>query len=211
MNNVLLDDLPTIWNGYEVNTWYQIGLQIHLLQADTELSTKEKSELVLQLLFCNEDGTLRDFPETPEQVNECIDWFLNGWYHDNVVSVAEQKQIMDFDIDQWRIYADFLNIYGIDLSTVDMHWWKFNGLLWNMPKEQSSFMQVLEIRQKKPKSKASAEEKRAIELGHKIYDINKKASFTPEEEKQIDEFDKWLAEQKRKSTLEEAEVVFNKM
>jgi hypothetical protein len=211
MNNVLLDDLPTEWNGYQLNTWYQIGLQIQLLQTDTELSANEKNELVLQLLFCNEDGTLRDYPDTAEELNECIDFFLNGWFHDNKIKQASDKQLMDFDIDQWRIYADFLHIYHIDLATVDMHWWMFNGLLWNLPSDQSSFMQVIEIRQKKPRNKASADEKKAIELGHKIYDIKKQPTFTKEQEEAIDEFDKWLAEKKKESILEEAQEVFNNM
>ncbi len=219
MNNVFLDELPTKWNGYEVNTWFQIGIQIQLLQDDTELSTAEKSELMLQLLFCDEDGSIREFPRTNEELQECITWFMSGWHHDNIVKIDNQKKVMDFDVDQWRIYADFLQIYHIDLNTVDMHWWMFCGLLWNMPREQSSFMQVLEIRQKKPHKNASAEERKAIELGHKIYDLKKPEvhkEYSTEEKKAIDDYDRWMEEQKKKEQQKkeiesEALKEFNKL
>lgn len=53
----------------------------------------------------------------------------------------------------------FLQIYGIDLSVADMHWWKFNGLIWNMPRRLSSLMEVIEIRQKKIEKNMSSKEK----------------------------------------------------
>ena len=34
MNNVMLDNLPTEWNGYKVNTDFRIGMQIYILQYD---------------------------------------------------------------------------------------------------------------------------------------------------------------------------------
>ena len=206
MNNVLLDELPTSWNGYQVNTWFQIGIQIQLLQDDIEMSKEEKANLMVYLLFANDDGALREHPTTTEELADCVKWFLQGWYHDNSVEVQNKKRIMDFDVDQWRIYADFMQIYHIDLNTSDMHWWMFNGLLWNMPHEQSSFMQVLEIRQKKPRKKASAEERKAIDQGHKIYDlkaIKKEVVYTKEEENAIDDYDRKMAEIKAKRKAKE--------
>lgn len=215
MNNVFLDELPTFWNGYQVNTWFQIGIQIQQIQEDEELSQSEQVELIVQLLFGNEDGSVREFPPTSEELLECLNWFFNGWYHDNPVKPDSRKKLMDFDVDQWRIYADFMQIYHIDLSESDMHWWMFCGLLWNMPSRLSSFMQVLEIRQKKPTRGASIEEKKAVENGHKLYDLKQKVAkkeYTPEEIKAIDEYDRWMAEQKAKQHInEEALKEFNKL
>ncbi len=96
-----------------------------------------------------------------------------------------------------------------------MHWWMFCELLWNKPSRLSSFMQVLEIRQKKPTKGASIEEKKAVENGHKLYDLKQKVvkkEYTPEEIKAIDEYDRWMAEQKSKQQInEEALKEFNKL
>lgn len=205
MNNILLDELPTSFKGYEVNTWFQIGIQASLVYADEELDESSRSKILLELLFSEEDGSLREFPREPEEMQELLAWYMNGWYHDNKPDKQDpRKRIMDYDIDQWRIYADFLQIYHIDLNQSDMHWWMFQGLLWNMPREQSSFMQVLEIRQKKPRPKATADEKKAISTGHKIYDLKPlKKALTAEEEKEIDAYDEMMKKIRAQKALEE--------
>lgn len=205
MNNILLDELPTSFNGYEVNTWFQIGIQASLVYADEELDESSRSKILLELLFSEDDGSLREFPQDPEEMQELLAWFMNGWYHDNKPDKQDpRKRIMDYDIDQWRIYADFLQIYHIDLNQSDMHWWMFQGLLWNLPREQSSFMQVLEIRQKKPRPKATADEKKAITTGHKIYDLKPlKKALTAEEEKEIDAYDEMMKKIRAQKALEE--------
>lgn len=205
MNNILLDELPTSFNGYEVNTWFQIGIQASLVYADEELDESSRSKILLELLFSEDDGSLREFPQDPKEMQELLAWYMNGWYHDNKPDKQDpRKRIMDYDIDQWRIYADFLQIYHIDLNQSDMHWWMFQGLLWNMPREQSSFMQVLEIRQKKPRPKATADEKKAISTGHKIYDLKPlKKALTAEEEKEIDAYDEMMKKIRAQKALEE--------
>lgn len=205
MNNILLDELPTSFNGYKVNTWFQIGIQASLVYADEELDESSRSKILLELLFSEDDGSLREFPQEPEEMQELLAWFMNGWYHDNKPDKQDpRKRIMDYDVDQWRIYADFLQIYHIDLNQSDMHWWMFQGLLWNMPREQSSFMQVLEIRQKKPRPKATADEKKAITTGHKIYDLKPlKKALTAEEEKEIDAYDEMMKKIRAQKALEE--------
>lgn len=206
MNNILLDDLPREWNGYIVNTWFQIGVQLALVQEDEDISDMERAEFMIRLLFENEDGSIREFPKTQEELEQCVKWFLNGWYLDNAVE-SEKKDIrmMDYDVDQWRIFADFLQIYHIDLSMSDMHWWMFQGLLWNMPVEQSSFMQCLQIRQKKPRKGATAAEKEAIALGHKRFDLKPKwkkdKAYSTEEEKKIDAYDAMMAKAKQKNAV----------
>ena len=212
MNNILLDDLPNEWNGYIVNTWFQIGVQLFNIMDDADITEMERAELIIILLFGNEDGSIREYPQTYEEVEACVKWFLHGWYHDNDVEHEDNGiRLMDYDVDQWRIYADFLQIYHIDLYISDMHWWMFQGLLWNMPVEQSSFMQCLQIRQKKPRKGASSEEKKAIELGHKRFDLNQKKiknkSFSSEEQSKIDDYDRMMEEIKRKRLSKNEDLV----
>lgn len=215
MNNILLDELPSEWNGYTVNTSFRIGVQICLLQDDVEITAEEKTSTILELLFCNDDYSIREYPTNIDEIKDCIEWFLMGWFHDRNVSdtTQEKKRLMDYDVDQFRIYADFLQIYGIDLNSVDLHWWAFQGLLWNMPHEQSSFLQTLEIRQKKPRKGASQEERRLIELAHKRYDLKqnkKEVVFNSDEKEKIDAFDKFMRkgrEEKAKQKQIESDVL----
>ena len=162
MINVMLDPLPDEWHGYEINTSFRIGIQVLLVQYDKELNEYEKSDALIYLLFDE-----REHPDGDE-LRQCVEWFLNGWFHDKPGSSKDNRRLVDYDIDQWRIYADFRQIYGIDLSLDEMHWWMFNGLLWNMPYKQSSFQQVIEIRRKKITSKMGKEERQAIKEAQEI-------------------------------------------
>lgn len=190
--NILLGEVPTEWNGYRVNTDFRVGIRIMQAAEDAELYDAERFEIIMLLLFQNEDGSVRDHP-TVEQMGELIRWYLSGWNMDGKSSEKQKKKTVDFDVDQWRIYADFLQAYRIDLSTAKMHFWTFCGLLWNLPARSSSFMQVLEIRQKKIGPKASAAERKAITEAQRIYGLEQpeeKKELTAEEVAKIDAFDK---------------------
>ena len=208
MINVMLDPLPDEWNGYKVNTSFRIGIQVYLVQYDKELNEYEKSDALIWLLFDD-----REHPVGYE-LQECVEWFLNGWFHDKPGSSQDKRRLIDYDVDQWRIYADFRQIYGVDLSLDDMHWWMFCGMLWNMPHEQSSFMQVIEIRRKKITAKMGKEEREAVQAAQKIYALEQteaKKEYTEDEKAKIDDFDAMMERIRAKKKAEqEALAVFRK-
>ena len=178
MTNVMLDPLPEEWEDpstgdvYHVNCDYRIGIQISLAQYDPDLTEYDRVAVILGLMFYDEETqSERPMPQG-NSANECIQWFMNGWHHDGHGTSEEKRRLIDYDIDQWRIYADFRAIYGIDLATEDMHWWKFCGLLWNMPHKQSSFLQVIEIRRKKKEEAKTDAEKKAIQDAQQIYALD---------------------------------------
>ena len=74
MINVMLDPLPSEWNGYEVNTDFRVGMQVYILEYDPDLSKAEKSYLIECLLFEDEQGELRETPQG-DDLQECIIWF----------------------------------------------------------------------------------------------------------------------------------------
>ncbi len=189
--NILLGTVPTEWNGYTINTDFRVGILVMQAAEDTELYENGRLEIIVLLLFQNDDGTVREHPPI-EQMGECIKWFLSGWNMDGKPSEQQKKKTVDFNVDQWRIYADFLQVYRVDLSTAKMHFWTFCGLLWNLPARSSSFMQVLEIRQRKIGPKASAVERKAITEAKRVYSLEQpeeKKELTAEEVAKIDAFD----------------------
>jgi hypothetical protein len=143
MFNILLDELPDEWespsgNVYKLETDFRIGIQICQIQSDNDLTQIEKYVLARKLLFADK------CPESREETIECIDYFMNNWNHDNTSSKKEDEQLMDFDVDQWRIYAAFLEQYKIDLKTCCMHWWEFMGLLSSL--QECTYTRVINIR-----------------------------------------------------------------
>lgn len=209
MNNVLYEPLPEEWNGYPLNTWFQIGIQMYLVSEDAKLADFEKTQIIAELLFPDKLPPL-------EERQECIVWFLNGWCHDRSPKEKKKRRLLDFNKDQWRIYADFRQIYGVNLNEADLHWWEFMGMLWNMPQRQSSFLQVIEIRQKKITAKMGKEEREAIKQAQYIYGLDdtgskQKREFTEAEKQQIDDVDKLRAKMKKKKRAQaEALAEFRK-
>ena len=187
MNNVLLDALPDCWESpdgksYKLDTDFRIGIQICLLQADPDLSDREKLIATCDLLFEWET------PERPEDIEAAIHYFIEGWTHDKPGKREEKKRLMDFDIDQWRIYAAFLMAYRIDLSTAGLHWWAFMGLLSALP--ECAYTRVIDIRSRKFKPKMSSEDRKALRDAKSIYELDEK--LTHEEAAFVDEMDELL-------------------
>ncbi len=185
MFNVLLDPLPEAWKGYPIDTDFQTGIMISQCLADDNLNEQEKLETAVHLLF----------PSTcppPEDLQDALTWYLNGFDHDNHAGEKPSGEpVMDFDIDQWRIYTAFRSQYGIDLNTEKLHWFVFMGLLANV--EECSFTRVMDIRQKKITSKMSREEKEATKRAKKIFQIKpQEMRLSAREQQRVDEFMKYV-------------------
>lgn len=162
MFNIMLDPLPEDWNGYPIDWDFRTGIQITQCLSDNALSDMEKRYTAISLLFPDESNR----PSTVDAM-EAVNWFLNDFNHDRHGKKAGTAKVMDFDVDQWRIYAAFKQQYGIDLNEVSLHWFVFMGLLSNL--EECNFTNVIDIRQKKITPKMSREEKKAITEAKKVY------------------------------------------
>lgn len=66
-----------------------------------------------------------------------------------------------FDCDWWLIYAAFIQQYGINLLTADLHWFEFRALLDGLT-EQTQFIKVVQARLRDT-SKLKGEEKAQAE------------------------------------------------
>lgn len=180
MINVLLDPLPESWESadgtvYELDTDFRIGIQICLIQEDPDMTDLEKSAVACQLLFKS------SMPTEKKDIEACMKFFMGGWSHDKASSHKEKNRLMDFDIDQWRIYAAFLQQYRIDLSDEDlkMHWWKFMGLLSAL--NECSYTRVVEIRRKEIKPKMDKDAKKALREAKTVYTLEKQLTYEERE------------------------------
>lgn len=199
MFNIMLDKLPTEYEGYPINSDFRIGIQMFQALSDNELSDMEKICKACELLFDVEG--VESFPDFTT-MQKGMQWFLSDWYtdntkkkdkeeHDDMDYDKEERKDMDYDIDQWRIYSAFLTQFGIDLNAVDMHFWVFMGLLSTL--EECAFTRVVDIRTRKIDPKMKPSDKKALEKVKERYALGdvEDEQLTPQEQADYDAFMKY--------------------
>lgn len=91
---------------------------------DKEISEEEKLKIALTLYFPN-----TYLPDVEKAVERFIWFYSCGKELKNGAGEGGRtKEIYSFEHDDEYIYAAFLEQYGIDLNTDDLHWWKFRAL-----------------------------------------------------------------------------------
>lgn len=188
MLNVLLDDMPEEYEGYKIDPAFRTGILMSLCLSDPELTEQEQLLVAVNLLFTEK------IPP-PELAVAGVGWFMSANNHDNYAGIKQLDVIlMDFGVDQWRIYAAFMAQYHIDLNKADMHWFIFRGLMDNL--SECSFTDVMQLRQKKIPSYLSAKEKEEFKSKQRIFSLGKtdklkEDDLSESEKKRIDEFLKY--------------------
>lgn len=193
MYNVMLDPLPTDWNGYLIDSDFRTGIQIHQILEDRNLSKSEKFLHASRLLF---PGIAPD----PEEQIETLNWYMSDWNHDRHKKAKETAKVLDYDIDQWRIYSAFLTQYGINLNTVEsLHFWEFMGLLTTL--DECAFTRVIDIRLKKKNKSTSKEESKVLDEVKAIYALEQpeKEETTEQRQKKEDALKRFEELRKAKS------------
>ena len=171
----MLDELPDMWEVYPIETDFRIGIQIHQILEDKDLTDYEKYISAADLLF---KGVHPD----PEYYSEAVMWFMSGWNHDNSKKSKDRTRVLDYDIDQWRLYSAFRSQYGINLNTANMHYWEFMGLLTTLDK--CAFTRVVDIRLQKEMPKMGKEAKAALKKAKDMYRLEQPDQKVSEEVKQ---------------------------
>ncbi len=159
MFNLLLDALPTEYEGYLIRTDYRIGIQIAQALEDEELEPYERIGIAFNLLYGN--GV------PPADIAYAgLRWFLNAAVdqpcgeEDTESAPAGDDSIryFSFDYDAARLYSGFRRAYGIELDRAEMHWFQFLSLLGDLG--ECAFTRVVDIRSA-DLSKMDKETKRA--------------------------------------------------
>lgn len=105
---------------------------------------------------------------------------------------AHKKRSYDFSQDADALLSSFLDAYGLDLSTAQIHWWTFKRLLSNLPPE-TPFMRRLYYRTADLK-KLSKSERKHVEKMRRLYALK-----VPEQAgKSAEELDREFLEKRRR-------------
>jgi hypothetical protein len=160
--NILIGDLPTAVligdTEYPIETDFRACLRVIMAYEDNELTPQEKQIILLSNLY----------PRIPSDVEAAIkkaQLFLNGG--ESSEDAKEGPRVCSFLKDANFIFAAFKQTHGIDLDTVELHWWKFIALFMDLGQD-TTFCQLTALRSRLATGKATKEE-RAI--AHKLGDL----------------------------------------
>lgn len=183
--NILLDDLPTDYNGYLINYSFRSGILVaESLSDDSIQDEKARVLLALRCLFG------RGIPPL-ETAMEGLRWFLSGG-NDKRYASNTAENLFSFIIDQELIYSAFMVKYQIDLNREPLHYFKFLTLFSDLG--GTTFQRVVGIRSTKPKDlkNYSKEYKNEMMRLKKEFSLNQVNKFNSDEQKAIDHFESLL-------------------
>jgi len=123
--NILIDKLPTEYEGLKINTNFRSFILFELLMQDKEIDKEDKIYMSLNLFY----------KEPITDIKKAIDGIL--WFYTMEEKKKSKKnnekqnikQIYSYEHDAKYIYSAFLDQYGIDLNEIEyLHWFKFKSL-----------------------------------------------------------------------------------
>lgn len=148
--NPLIDrPLETVTVGkrdYRLDTDYRTVLAYLRLIHDQDTEDQDKTVLGLSM-FYGDDVQREDL----EDLAAHLRYYINrGAEPEDSEEPKGAKPAKTFDLleDSGRIYAAFLQVYGINLRKARIHWWIFCELLEGLPDEGTKLAAVIDIRRR---------------------------------------------------------------
>ena len=109
---------------YKINTDFRVAIECQDIATDEKINDYERALAIIYKLF-GEDGI--NTPQHYEKLLELAIKYLScGKEIDNKTN---EEPDMDFSQDMDYIEASFMSDYNIDLTNIEMHWWKFYNLI----------------------------------------------------------------------------------
>ena len=127
--------------GVKINTDFRLILGF--ICADTE----EEKRNALVKIFCN---------GIPENIGDEFNRFIAAGEEPD--DDDDREKSFDFVIDAGRIYSSFFQDYGINLFTINLHWWEFMELFKGLS-ENTIIKKVIDARTKKITPEMGKEER----------------------------------------------------
>ena len=133
--NILVDKLPTDYEGLKINTNFRSFILFELLMQDKNIDKEDKIALALDLFY-------DEFPRDITKAINGILWFYSkGKYQKEQINEEKnekkvKKKIYSYEYDADLIYTAFLDQYGIDLNDInELHWFKFKAMFEGLKSE----------------------------------------------------------------------------
>lgn len=176
---------------YKINTDFRVALKCNQISQDDSINDMERTMAIIYLLFGEE--ALKDISQYAKLSELASKYLCCGKeYEEN-----NEEPDMDFEQDMDYIEASFMSDYHIDLSTTQMHWWKFYNLICGLSNSEMGNCCILNrirnIRTMDTKDIKDSKEKKQIMDAKKHFALKKKQpKLTEEQLRSIQELDKAL-------------------
>ena len=173
---------------YPINTDFRIAIECNRIAEDNSIGNLERALAIIYTLFGEE---ALDDTEHYDKLLELAQKYLCCGKE---LEENNEKPDMDFIEDMDYIEASFMSDYKIDLSNVEMHWWKFFNLMNGLSNSEMGNCCVLNrirnLRTFNTKDIKDEKERRRIEKEkskvalNKYKDFNKNKVTLTEQQKQ---------------------------
>lgn len=159
-------EIPIHWD-------FRASIAFESVIQDPRVKPEEQLYRLLELYFdrevlplinnLGERGYAEDF------LNAVFDFYKCGKTVGTIGKDMSKRPAYSFEHDAERIYAAFLEQYGMDLYTVkNLHWWKFRAMFSNLS-DTCEIVRIMQIRTKELEPGMTAKERRALKKAKSIY------------------------------------------
>ena len=166
---------------HELNTDFRVGIKIMQAFEDPRLAKLEKQVIMCDLLFQNKPD---DFIAATKAAVKFLDCGKarreNG-----------EGRVYSFSKDAEYIYSAFLQTYGVDLQTAELHWWKFCAMFSDLGQD-TTFQQIVGLRSRKQRGKLTKEDREMWIHMHDILSLEEEHDTDPELQAARDRFDRLM-------------------
>lgn len=171
--NLIIDGLPNTveiaGRAVPIETDFRVGMLVELMISDDELTDEQKLLGAIKIYFPGEDLSADD----TKDIVDAILWFHRcGQLPASGGAESISGPLYSYDYDADMIYAAFMQAYGIDLATIDLHWWQFRALFRNIP-EECTFAKALGYRAADIPADAPKKEREHMQRMKEIYALPK--------------------------------------
>lgn len=109
-------------SAFSVKTDFRDILLIFRLNRDDALMESHKVKLTCKKFYKGKP------PVDVEAAINAFQWFIRCGDMTEIEQ-DDRPPVFDYEQDAAEVYASFVALYGIDLMTTSMHWWRFCALL----------------------------------------------------------------------------------
>jgi hypothetical protein len=121
----IFEKLPLEFKGHKINTSFKTVFNFFAVQQDQDLNEQEK--IVTSILLFFKD--LQPY-EINQEYADFIVWYILGGED---FQKGDEEPCFDWLQDMNYIYCAFMQVYKIDLTKSNMHWFKFLTLFKGLP------------------------------------------------------------------------------
>ena len=177
MFNYLINDYPTSVflddKEYDINSDFKTMLKIIEIIDDDLFTQNEKINNIVYLFYVECDFTTDKLYLAYEEIIKFM-----SCYKESEKSNKNNKRTIDYSADSSFIYSAFIQLYQIDLSKTNLHWFKFSSLINNLNDGKPFIVELMQCRSVVISESMSVEQKKYYRKMQKEYAIEHDVKVT---------------------------------